>query len=76
MKTSNFPAKVLARQQRALARMKGPNQTQFTDKVEYEIAMERYTTNRTNLEKAIGSVYGNPLAIRTKKNRSDRAKVR
>lgn len=69
MNTGNFPAKVLARQQGALARLKGPADSSDV------IAMQRYTTEKTALTKAIGAIAGNPRNLRSKKDRRDRAKV-
>lgn len=75
MFTRNFPAKVLARQQRALARLTGPNTLNFENTDDYGAAVDRFEAERENLKANIAQVYGNPLAIRTKKDRTSRAKV-
>ena len=69
MHTGNFPGKVLARQQRALARLKGPTNDD-------PAAMARYEQEKAALIKATSSVGGNPIRVRTKKDRTSRAKVR
>jgi hypothetical protein len=69
MHSRNFPAKVHARKTRALARMKGPSDPTPEN-------LERFNTEKANLTKAINSFVGNPLALRSKKDRRDRAKVK
>jgi len=68
MKTSNFPAKKLARQKGALERLKGPDQNNV-------LAMQRYETEKQALTNTIGSVYGLTTNLRSKKDRTNRAKI-
>ena len=73
MKSVNFPAKVFARRQGALARLKGPV---LSDPIEQAAALERYNQEKTSLVKATTSIFGDPRNLRSKKDRSDRAKIR
>jgi hypothetical protein len=75
MHTRNFPGKVLGRQQRALARLTGPNALNFESTEDYGAAMDKFEAERDNIKANIAEVYGNPLTIRTKKDRTSRAKV-
>lgn len=76
MLSRNFPAKVMTRRQGAKDRLKGPNASKFTDKLELAEAMTRYEENMKGLIAAIGSVTGNARNFRSKKNRTDRAKIK
>lgn len=68
MKTGNFPGKKLNRQKGALERLKGPDQNDT-------LAMARYEIEKKSLIATINAVYGLTTNLRSKKNRTNRAKV-
>ncbi len=68
MNTGNFPGKKLARQKGALDRLKGPDQNNV-------LAMNRYEEEKKALTKALGAVYGLTSNLRSKKDRTNKAKI-